>query len=368
MRVNRIELFQICLPFRAPYETSFGVHKQRHALLAKVYADGVYGWGEWVGDGPGFTYETADAAWQICNTHLVHILLNHEITHPNQLPDLFAQVRGYAFAKAMFEASIWDIAAQRANKSLSQFIGGTRKFIVAGVSIGIQPYVDTTVTRALKLMNLPGVGRIKLKIKPNFDIEPLKAVQAALPNVPMMVDANAAYSELHMSRLCELGKMGLMMIEQPFAPDSLIASANLQNLTQTPICLDESIDSLEITKIALALGACKIINIKQGRVGGLTHAIAIHDYCFSRDIPVWCGGMFETGVGRALNLALASLPGFCLPGDFAPAQRMYGFDITPPMTVNLDGTLAVPSRVGLGVSVNVAQLKRITLRQRIWNV
>ncbi len=358
MHIQNITLHRIELRFKTPYATSFGVHVTRQLILAEVQADGLTGWGEWAGDGPGYSYETVDAAWLILHSHLLPMLHGATLTHPNEVAARLAAVRGYPFAKAMLEAAIWDIAAQQAGQSLSRFIGGTRANVVAGVSVGIQPDPAATVARVQSLLRYPGIGRVKLKIKPGHDLAHVAALRHALrrewPDLPLMVDANAAYTLADLDTLRRLDAHNLLMIEQPLAADDWLDHAELQRHLRSPICLDESITSLAQAKAALALGACRVVNIKPGRVGGLSAAIAIHDFCHAAGIPVWCGGMFETGIGRALNLALASLPGFTLPGDFTPAQRLFGRDlIDPPIEANADGTLPVPSDVGLGVRVRI---------------
>lgn len=358
MNIERITLHRVEMRFKTPYTTSFGTHVTRQTIVAEVQADGLTGWGEWAGDGPGYSYETADAAWLMLHGYLLPMLQGATLAHPNEVAARLAAVRGYPFAKAMLEAAVWDIAAQQAGQSLSRFIGGTRSNIVAGVSIGIQPDPAATVARARALLRYPGIGRVKLKIKPGHDVAHVAALRRELrdewPNLPLMVDANAAYTLTDLDTLRQLDEYNLLMIEQPLAADDWLGHAELQRHLRSPICLDESITSLAQAKAALALGACRVVNIKPGRVGGLSAAIAIHDHCHAAGIPVWCGGMFETGIGRALNLAQASLPGFSLPGDFALPQLIFGRDlIDPPLTANADGTLPVPTGVGLGVRVRL---------------
>ncbi len=358
MRLQNIILHRVEMPFKTPYTTSFGTHVMRQFIVAEMQADGLTGWGEWAGDGPGYSYETVDAAWLILHSHLLPLLHGATLAHPNEVAARLAAVRGYPFAKAMLEAALWDIAAQQAGQSLSHFIGGTRGSIVAGVSIGIQPDPAATVARAQSLLRYRGIGRVKLKIKPGhnvgYEVAHVAAVRREWPDLPLMVDANAAYSLADLTTFRQLDAHNLLMIEQPLAADDWLDHAELQRHLRSPICLDESITSLAQAKAALALGACRVVNIKPGRVGGLSAAIAIHDYCHAAGIPLWCGGMFESGIGRALNLALASLPGFTLPGDFAPPQHVFGRDlIDPPLEANADGTLPVPSGVGLGVRVRL---------------
>lgn len=367
IRAERVELHHIRIPLVAPFETSFGVTVERESIIARVTVDGCVGWGECVAEAaPGYSYETVQTAWHILSDYLIPALFSAPITSPRQLPERFAKVRGHPMAKATLEAALWDIAAQQAGTSLCHYLGGVRDRVVVGVSIGIQPTTEKLVERVLNYRGI-GYSRIKIKIKPGRDLQDVSAVRAAIPDTPLMVDANSAYTLDDASLFERMDELNLLMIEQPLGYDDIYEHSKLQRRLRTPICLDESIHSASDAQFAIEAGACKIINIKQGRVGGLTNAIAVHDVCQANAIPVWCGGMLETGIGRALNVALATLPNFSLPGDLSASNRYYNPDlIEPPFTVNMDGTLNVPNEPGLGVHVEQRRLEHITLRKAIF--
>jgi O-succinylbenzoate synthase len=368
MKIDRVELFHIRIPLVAPFETSFGVTRERESIIARVSADGMTGWGECVADAaPGYSYETVTTAWHIITDYLIPALLSAPLTNPRDTPRCFAHVRGHNMAKATLEAALWDSAAQQAGQSLRDYIGAgrypMRDRVVVGVSIGIQPSTEQLVERVLGFREI-GYTRIKIKIKPGRDLQDARAVRAAIPDVPLMVDANSAYTLADADLFKQMEDLDLLMIEQPLGYDDIYEHSKLQRQLRAPICLDESIHSAADTRFAIEIGACKVINIKQGRVGGLTNAIAIHDECAAHGVPVWCGGMLETGIGRALNLALAALPNFSLPGDLSASNRYYNPDlIDPSFTFNADGTLTVPTGPGLGVNVMMDRLKLVTLRQ-----
>lgn len=364
MKIEQVDLFHIRIPLVAPFETSFGVTTERESIIARIIADGVAGWGECVADqDPGYAYETVVTAWHIISDFLISRLFAAPIDDPRQIPARFAWVRGHQMAKATLESAIWDIAAQQAGMSLRDYIGGTRDRVVVGVSIGIQPTTAQLIEKVLGFRKT-GYTRIKIKIKPGRDIVDARAVREAIPDVPLMVDANSAYTLADADLFRQMDDLDLLMIEQPLAYDDIYEHSKLQKLLHTPICLDESIHSASDARFAVEIGACRIINIKQGRVGGLTNAMAVHDVCAENNIPVWCGGMLETGIGRALNVALATLPNFRLPGDLSASNRYYNLDlIDPPFEFNPDGTLSAPSGPGLGVNVVMDRLKRVTLRQ-----
>lgn len=364
MKIDQVDLFHIRIPLVAPFETSFGVTTERESIIARVIADGIVGWGECVADqDPGYVYETVVTAWHIISDFLIPRLFAAPIDEPRQIPARFAWIRGHQMAKATLESAIWDIAAQQAGMSLHNYIGGVRDRVVVGVSIGIQPSTAQLIEKVLGFREI-GYPRIKIKIKPGRDIEDARAVRKVIPEIPLMVDANSAYTLADVHMLRQLDDLDLLMIEQPLAYDDIYEHSKLQKQLRTPVCLDESIHSAADARFAIELGACKIINIKQGRVGGLTNAMAVHDVCAQNNIPVWCGGMLETGIGRALNVALATLPNFRLPGDLSASDRYYNPDlIDPPFEFNQDGTLSVPTGPGLGVNVVMDRLKHVTLRQ-----
>jgi O-succinylbenzoate synthase len=372
MRVEQVELFHIRIPLVAPFETSFGVTAERETILARVVADGVAGWGESIADAaPGYAYETVTTNWHVLTDYLIPALFRAPLADPRELPARFEHVRGHPMAKATLEAAIWDIAAQQAGLSLRDYIGRLtgrpmKDRVVIGVSIGIQPTTEKLLERIAGFLEY-GYLRIKIKIKPGRDLQDARAARRAFPDCLLMVDANSAYTLRDADLFKQMDDLNLLMIEQPLGYDDIYEHSRLQPQIKTPICLDESIHSPGHAQLAIALGACKIINIKQGRVGGLTQAVAVHDICEAHGVPVWCGGMLETGVGRALNLALAALPNFTLPSDLSASNRYYNPDlIDPPFTINSDGTLSVPTGLGLGVNVVPERLRRVTLRHQVF--
>jgi O-succinylbenzoate synthase len=364
MNIEQIELIHIRMPLVSPFETSFGVTRERECLIVRALAGGAEGWGECVADAhPGYSYETVTTARHLLRDYLAPALLAAPVDDPRDLPARFAPVRGHPMAKAALEAAAWDLAAQQAGRSLRECLGGVRERVPVGVSIGIQASPASLAETAARY-RAQGYRRIKIKIKPGRDLEDARAARAALGDTPLMVDANSAYTLADAGLFQNMDDLGLLMIEQPLGYDDIHEHSQLQPLLRTPLCLDESIHSAGDARFAIAVGACRIINIKQGRVGGLTNAVALHDACRERGVPVWCGGMLETGIGRALNVALASLPNFTLPGDLSASNRYYAEDlIDPPFELNADGTLSVPTGPGLGVRVSARRLERVTLNR-----
>ena len=327
MPIDRITLYLINMRLVAPFETSFGVEHDRQCVIVRVDADGLTGWGECPAESTfGYSYETTTTVWHALKDFLIPRSLGQpiDIAATIQLGEL---LRGHNMARHGLESALWDIVAQRRGISLSRALGGTRDRVAVGVSIGIQASADALIARIEDYLS-QGYGRIKIKIKPGYDLEIVKHVRARLPNILLQVDANSAYHLPDAPLFEAMDEFGLLLIEQPFGWDDIYEHSQLQPLLETPICLDESIHSLGHAALALELKACKVINIKPARVGGLSQGIAVHDYCARHNIPVWCGGMLETGVGRASNLALASLPGFILPGDISASDRYYARDIT----------------------------------------
>ena len=363
MRIERIELHHIELPLRTPFENSQGREIVRPAILVAVQSDGLSGWGECVaGSGPWYTGETVGTAWHVLADFLAPRLLGQEITEPEQVAAAFAAVRGHPMARASLEAAVWDLLGQARGDSLATMLGGERNAVPVGVSLGIAPSLDALLAQVEEYV-AAGYRRVKLKIKPGWDVEPLAAVRARWPDLPLQVDANSAYTLADAAHLAELDRFDLLLIEQPLHHDDLVDHAALQSRLSTPICLDESIHSPEHARWALDIGACRVVNVKPGRVGGLGAAKQIHDLCLSRGVPVWCGGMLETNVGRAGNLALASLPGFTLPGDISASARYFHQDIAAPdFTLNADSTITVPDGPGLGVRVLPERLAAARLR------
>jgi O-succinylbenzoate synthase len=366
--VERVELRLLRLPLVRFFETSFGRIDERPFLLVTLEEDGARGIGECVADGnPYYSSETTRTAWHVISEFLVPLLLGREFDHPSQIFDAFAIVRGHNMAKAALEMAAWDLFARQQAQPLAAILGGTRKAIESGVSIGIQDSLDELVER-VRIERAAGYRRIKIKIKPGWDVDAVARVRAECGDVPLMVDANAAYHLSDADHLAELDRFDLMMIEQPLDYDDVRDHAQLQLRLRTAICLDESIHSVKAAEEAIALGACRIINVKPGRVGGHGPSIRLHDVAAAHHVPVWHGGMLESGIGRAHNIHLSTLPNFSLPGDIAASRRYYAPDlIDPEIDVRLDGTIAVPRDPGIGVHliadrVNAATEERMELR------
>lgn len=361
MKVTHANLYHLSMPLRSPFETSFGRSENRDCILLELIADGISGLGECVADRePGYSYETVQTAWHILRDYLLPTVLGREIDHPRELNSLTSAVRGHPMAKAGLEMAYWDLLGKREGRSLQDLLGGQRATVEVGVSVGLQASPEALVEVVRGYLE-QGYRRIKIKIKPGRDVGDAQAVREAFPDLRLQVDANSAYSLEAAAALKPLDELDLLLIEQPLAEDDLWDHRTLQESLSTPICLDESILTARHARQALEMGACRIINIKAGRVGGLSEAVAIHDLCHARGVPVWCGGMLETGVGRAANLALASLPGFRLPGDISATERYYREDITQEcFSLNPDSTITVPTAPGLGVSLNRDALKRFT--------
>ena len=364
MHVERIELRYIQLPLKHPFETSFGRSFRRDTIVVRVWADGVEGWGESpVEDGPWYSYETVETAWHVQREFLVPMLLGQEVETATQVFDRLAGVRGHNMAKTGLEEALWDVEARQKGVSVAQLLGGTRERVASGVSIGIQDTPEELLERIEGFVK-QGYRRVKIKIKPGWDVEIVRAVRRAFPDLPLMVDANSAYRLSDAEHLAALDEFDLMMIEQPLAYDDIYEHSLLQRRLRTPLCLDESIHTPAQARAALELGSCRIINIKPGRVGGLVQARRIHDLCLERGVPVWCGGLLEVGIGRAHNVAIASLPGYTLPGDISASDRYFERDVVdPPFTLNHDGTMTVPTGPGIGVEVDLDFLEHVTVRR-----
>ncbi len=369
LRLSRITLREIRMTLREPFEISSGRTTGRRILLLELEdADGGTTWSECVaGERPNFSAETIDTAWLALTEWIAPRLLGTGVSHPNVIDGILRRgIRGHPMAKAAVEMGAWALWAEREGTNLSRLLGGTRRSIATGISIGIQDSPHALVDRARDSLAL-GYRKIKIKIRPGADIECIGAVREALgPDAPLMADANSAYTLAHTEHLADLDAYRLLMIEQPLAQDDLRRHAQLQDRLETPICLDESIPHVAAAEDMLALGAGRIVNIKPGRVGGFTQAKAIHDFCQHHAVPVWCGGMLESGVGRAYNVALASLPNFTVPGDVSPSARYWTEDIvTPEWTMDSAGMVTVPAdRPGLGVTVNGDRIDDLTVRTR----
>jgi O-succinylbenzoate synthase len=359
--VERLDLRLIRLPLKEPFETSFGRIDSRLIFLVSIESDGLTGWGEVVAaEEPLYSYETVGTASHVIRDYLAQALMARPIAGLSDLAARFARFKGHGMAKAGLELAFLDIMAQTRNRSLSQVIQGTRERVPVGVSLGIQPTLQALLQRVDQYVSL-GYQRIKLKIKPGWDLDVVAEVRRRHPEIVLSVDANSAYTLQDLDRLKALDDFNLLMIEQPLDHDDLLDHAKLQAELRTPICLDESITSVRRAGQALSIGSCRVINIKIGRVGGYSQALAIHDLCYGRDIPVWCGGMLESGIGRAHNLALASLPGFTLPGDISASSRFFDRDvIVPEVRVADNGTAEVPGGAGLGFEVDLDYIESRT--------
>jgi O-succinylbenzoate synthase len=362
MIIESVVLHHIRMPLRSTFETSSSRNDDRDCILTEITADGVVGYGECVADrDPGYSSETVGTSWYILKEFLIPEILGKDIHEPGDLQANVSFIKGHLMCKAAVEMALWDIKGKQEGKSLRSLLGGIRPKVEVGVSVGIQDSPETLIKVVEDYIH-QGYGRIKLKIKPNRDITETRAVRNAFPTMRLQVDANSAYTLDSANLLKPLDELDLLLIEQPLNEDDIIDHAQLQPQFRTPICLDESILCVRHARQALDLGACRIINIKPGRVGGMSQAVVIHDLCQKRNIPVWCGGMLETGVGRAANLAVASLPGFILPGDISATERYYFEDITRQwFTLNGDSTITVPDAPGLGVEIDPKNLEKYTL-------
>ncbi|HVX38339.1 MAG TPA: o-succinylbenzoate synthase [Gemmatimonadaceae bacterium] len=367
LHIEQIVLREIRLPLKEPFRISSGVVSERRiGLLELTDGDGIVGWSECVaGEQPNYSPETIDTAWHAIREWLAPRVVGQSIEHADRVfATLDANVRGHNMAKAAIEMGCWDVAARQRSVSLSRMLGGTRDRVATGISIGIQSSPAALVQRARAAFD-QGYRKIKMKIQPGADIEYVRAVREALgPAVHLMADANSAYTLADADHLAALDAFDLIMLEQPLGRDDLVRHAELQRRLATPICLDESITDVERAEDMIALKAGRIVNIKPGRVGGFAPSKAIHDVCQRSAIPVWCGGMLESGIGRAHNVALASLPNFTLPGDVSPSARYWARDIvTPEWTMDADGMVHVPlDRPGIGVTVNMDRVDDLTVR------
>ncbi len=365
MKIASIELREIRLPLVHFFETSFGRTTERVIVLACVRdEDGAEGWGECTaGEGPFYSEEWYEGAWQVLKTYLVPMTLGRIVGSPAEIFDLMKPVRGNRMAKAAIETACWDLAARGSGQPLWKMLGGTRTEIECGVSIGIQDSPEALLEKIGREL-VAGYRRIKIKIKPGWDQSIVERVRASFPDIRLMVDANSAHTVDDASLFRELDRFDLMMIEQPLAYDDMFDHAELQREIETPICLDESVRSSADARKALALGACRIINVKLGRVGGHAEARRVEAVCREGNIPVWCGGMLESGIGRAHNIAMSTLAGFTLPGDVSASARYWEEDvIEPPVTVTAHGTIKVPSTPGLGFEIKRERIESLTIRK-----
>jgi o-succinylbenzoate synthase len=363
VKIDRLELRLLRLPLVHFFETSFGRIDDKHFILVRVDGDGASGYGECVAEqDPYYSSETNDTVWHIISAFIAPRVLGAEFAHPRDVFPALKAIRGHNMAKAAVEMAAWDLFARQRGEPLSRVLGGARDRIASGVSVGIQPTLDDLVANVEREL-AAGYRRIKIKIKPGWDVGAVEAVRARFGAIPLMVDANAAYTLADADHLAQLDRFDLMMIEQPLDYDDVGDHAVLQRRLKTPICLDESIKTVNIAREAIAAGACRIINIKPGRIGGFAESIRLHDLCASHGIPVWHGGMLESGIGRAANIHLSTLSNFSLPGDVAASRRYFDPDlIEPPIEVAADGTIGVPTGPGLGVSIRQDRVQSATLK------
>jgi o-succinylbenzoate synthase len=366
MRLRKITLREIHIPLIAPFETSFGSTSLRRILLVEADVDGLSGWGECTaGENPYYSYETVETARHIVRDFLWPMLKGRKLNAASEVFDLLAPIRGHNMAKAAVESAIWDAEAKQKNLPLAKLLGGAREEISSGVSIGIQPSIEVLIAKVEKEL-AAGYQRVKIKIKPGNDVEPARALRQRFPRLRLMVDANSAYSLEDALLLQQLDQFFLIMIEQPLGYDDLYSHAALQRQLETPICLDECIHDIAHARAAIEIAACKIINMKLGRVGGHTAARRIHDLCQSKSIPVWCGGMLESGIGRAHNIAMSTLPNFTLPGDVSASRRYWTEDIIEPeVEVTAQGTIRVPTAPGIGYAPRLDRIEALTQQREV---
>ena len=367
MAISHIELCEIRMQLLHPFETSFGVTHDRRILLVTVTDGAFRGYGEvTAGEEPFYCHETVDTAWYILSEFVIPRALEQKVDSPAALAPLVTGIRGHNMAKGGLEAALWDLEARRLGTPLWKLLGGTRQEIECGVSIGIKPTMDVLL-QAIQTEVDSGYRRIKIKIKPGWDVEVVRNVRETFPKILLMCDANSAYSLSDIELFRKMDAFDVMMFEQPLHYEDMIDHAELQKHIRTPICLDESIHSAEDARKAIEIGACRIINIKLGRVGGHREARAVHDVCRDRGVPVWCGGMLESGIGRAHNVALSSLENFSLPGDVAASKRYWKEDIIdPPVEVTPQGTTSQSMGPGIGFRVKQETIDQHAVRKQVF--
>lgn len=367
-RVDKIAINQISIPLASPFRTSFGTKVSRESLIVEVAGEGVSGYAECVaGSGPYYSPETIGTAWHVISDYLSGLMLRTDRPHPDHVSEVFTPIRGNNMAKASVEMAYWDFVARSLQEPLSNILGGVRDRVPVGVSIGIQKSPDALVDVVSRYV-AEGYRRVKLKIAPGYDVSYVQAVRKTFPDLLLQVDANSAYSLDNLQIFGVLDNLGLLLIEQPLAHDDIIDHVQLQKSLHTPICLDESIHSPEDARKAIEIGACRIINIKPGRVGGHTQSRYVHDLCRTRNIGVWVGGMLETNVGRAHNVALATLEYFIYPGDISASKRYFAQDIAEPdFELNReDSTISVPQSPGTGITVIPERLEKRTVQKTVF--
>jgi O-succinylbenzoate synthase len=364
MKIDAIHLRELEMQLVRPFETSFGVTTKRRILLVEVHSEGLVGWGECTaGEHPHFSEECFATAWYMLENELGPMLLANQPENGGECPKIFSRIRGNRMAKAALENAIWDLEAQREGVSLSSLLGGTQEAIPCGVSLGIQKTIPELI-KIIETELAAGYRRIKLKCKPGWDVEVFEKVRNRWPDILLSCDANSAYRMRDFKHLATFDNFDLLMIEQPLWHDDFFFHSMLQKQIKTSICLDESIRNRRDALAAIEIESCRIINIKLGRVGGFSEAVRVHNVTMERGIPVWCGGMLEAGIGRAHNIAMASLPNFTLPGDVSASKRYWKEDIIEPeVTVSKSGEIAVPKEPGRGFAVRTDLVEKLTLRK-----
>ena len=365
MKLERIELFLIRLALKSPYETSGSRETHQTRVIARLESEGIVAWGESVApETPWYSGETPETVWWLLEEIAIPRLLAADLGGPNDTSRTLGWIKDHRMAKATVEMAIWDLFAKKANVPLSKLLGGTRDRILCGVAIGIQPSIDALLEKIAQELE-GGYQRVKVKIKPGWDEKVAEAIRKRFPDLPFQLDANSAYTLADLPLFKRIDAYNCLLVEQPLAEDDIIDHATLQKQITTPVCLDESIHSAEDARKAIEIGATRVINIKAGRVGGLAESKKIHDLCQERDVPVWCGGMLEMGIGRAANVHLASLPNFRLPGDVSASARYFDTEIiAEPFTVEKDGTMKVPTGPGIGVTVLEPRIRKIALKTK----
>lgn len=367
MKIEAITARELSMRLVSPFETSFGVTQERRVALLEVHTDVGTGWSELTAmEGPFYNSETIDTAWMVLRDYLAGLVLDVEIASPEALSALMEDVRGHEMAKAAIECGAWDAFARSQGMSLGKALGGTLDEIASGVSLGIQADTGKLLDKVAKEL-ASGYRRVKLKIKPGKDVAVVAAVRKQFPDIDLTVDGNSAYRLQDADLLRQLDEFSLSYIEQPLPWNDIYQHSLLQPQLKTALCLDECIHGLRDAEAAIALGACRVINIKLGRVGGHSEARRIQAFCLEKGVPVWCGGMLESGVGRAHNIAMSTLPGFVLPGDVSASRRYWEQDIIQPeVEVDSKGTIRVPQAPGIGFAVNVPEIERRTVKRDLW--
>jgi len=368
MKIESVTLRELRMRLTTPFETSFGVTQDRRILLVEVIAEGISGWGEITTiETPSYNAETTDTAWHIVSDFIAPIVVGRSVSSASEFPALLAGIRGHYMAKAGVENALWDVQAQQEGVPLWKLLGGTQQEISCGVSLGIRETPASLVSKVAEELAC-GYQRIKLKIKPGKDVEFVAAVRWEFKDILLSVDANSAYRLEDSEQLRRFDEYGLLMIEQPLEWDDIHSHARLQSQLRTALCLDECINNERHAIGAIESGACRIINVKLGRVGGHSSARKVHDACRQRNVPVWCGGMLDSGIGRAHNIAMSTLPGFTLPGDVSASRRYWAQDIIePPVEVSDKGTIQAPLTPGLGFQVDEGLIERLTVRTKRWH-